>query len=55
MVESGQLRVDPEFVRRIQDALMPGTTLLVTDKPLQPLIVGDLSILSGDQPRQTSP
>ncbi len=50
MVESGQLRVDPDFVRRVQDALIPGTTLLVTDKPLQPLIVGDLSILSGDQP-----
>ncbi len=55
MVESGQLRVDPDFVRRVQDVLTPGTTLLVTDKPLQPLIVGDLSILSGDQPQKTSP
>lgn len=51
IVESGQLRVDPEFVRLIYDALNPGTTLLVTDKPLQPLVVSDLSsVLSGDQP-----
>ena len=50
IVESGQLRVDPEFVRLIYDALIPGTTLLVTDKPLQPLVASDLSVLSGDQP-----
>ena len=49
LVESGQLHVDPDFVSRVRDALTPGTTLLLTDKPLQPLVAGDLSILSGDQ------
>ena len=52
---SEQLRVDPEFVRLVYDALTPGATLLVTDKPLQPLVAGDLSILSGDAPQQIRP
>ena len=55
IVETRQLRVDPEFVRVLYDALLPGATLLVTDKPLQPLVAGDLSILSGDQPHPPSP
>ena len=49
IVGSAQLRVDPEFVRKVYDALKPGATLVLTDKPLQPLVAGDLSILSGDQ------
>lgn len=55
IVESGQLRVEPEFMRHVYDALVPGTTLLVTDKPLQPLVASDLSILSGDQPQPAIP
>lgn len=49
IMESGQLMVDPDFVKRVRDALVSGTTVLVTDQPLQPLIASDLSILSGEQ------
>ncbi len=55
LVGPEQLRVDPEFVRLVYDALTPGATLLVTDEPLQPLVAGDISILSGDQPQPVSP
>lgn len=55
IVASGQLQVDPEFVRRVYDALLPGATLLLTDRPLRPLVAGDLPILSADQPQTTTP
>ncbi len=49
ILASGQPVVDPEFARRVYDALTPGTTLVITDQPLHPLVAGDLPILSAEQ------
>lgn len=41
----GQVAIPPEFARRIYDLLEPGTTVIVTDQPLQPR-TSDVTVLS---------
>lgn len=54
IVASGKLQVDPDFARDVYDVLLPGTTLLVTDRPLRPFMTSKLPILSADKPQTTT-
>lgn len=48
LVADGRLRVPPGFARLVYDALVPGTTVVVTDDPLRPAAGPDLPVLQGD-------
>lgn len=48
MVAAGLLDVDPDFARQVHDALVPGTSLVVTDEPLLPLVADRRAILGAE-------
>ncbi|WP_181952562.1 L,D-transpeptidase family protein [Vulcaniibacterium gelatinicum] len=49
-VARGHLRVDGAFARVVYDALVPGTTLLVTDEPIRAVATSKLTVLEADVP-----
>ncbi|MGN7725255.1 L,D-transpeptidase [Luteimonas sp. 22616] len=49
LVAAGQLRIDPGFAAQVYEALVPGTTLVVTDEPIRPPGPANLTILQGAQ------
>jgi hypothetical protein len=50
LVADGRLRVDAGFARRVYDALVPGTTVVVTDEPLRTTATTDVTVLQADAP-----
>ncbi len=52
----GQISVAPEFARLVYDVLTPGTTLVVTDEPMQARNAGeDMTVLRADRPPVATP
>lgn len=50
LVADGRLRVDAGFARHVYDALVPGTTIVVTDEPLRTTVAADVTVLQADEP-----
>lgn len=49
LAATGALTTSPAFAQAVYDALVPGSSLVVTDQPLGPLILTQLPILTADQ------
>jgi hypothetical protein len=50
VVAAGQLGIDPTFARQVYDALVPGSTLVVTDEPIRPVVeTSGQAVLQGEQ------
>lgn len=52
LAATGALTTSPAFAQAVYDALVPGSSLVVTDQPLGPLIHAQMPILTADQAPQ---